>query len=459
MNNTNIFKILLAAFSAAAVSATCVGFSASALMIDPVDAPPYKVIMSFQAGSDQLWEEGETNVATIESDGSYDVSYTFVEGSASVEAVILDTDINAYAYAPEGSTDPIADSSISMVIDAITLVRADGTEEAVAYNGPSDGAFRTGDNGTSVRYNILNNWTSPAVADIDATLPGEGALAGDTFKVSFTITGITGEAVTPEDPDTPDDPDTPAEGEFVIPEGSYYTFMSVQAGGEQLWEATKQNTAIFTEDGTYDMSYTFTSGSASIEACIIDSNINAYDFAPEGTTDPIAEGSVNMVVDSVKLVRADGTEEVIEYTPSEGAFRTGDNGSSIRMNILNQWTTPSALDIPTTLPGEGANEGDTLTVTFTITGLGDSPFSEVSYGDVDGDGVIALADATLVLSEYAKASAGLDATFTEAQVTAADVDGDGIISLADATNILKYYAAVNAGLEVNIADFFPVAAQ
>ncbi len=453
MNKTHIFKKMLAAFSATAVGATCVGFSASALTLDPVEELPYQVVMSFQAGSDMIWDPGDTNVATIESDGSYEVSYTFVEGSASVEAVILDTDINAYAYAPEDCTDPIAEGSVKMTIDAITLVRADGTEDAIDYNGPSKGAYRTGDNGTSIRYNILNNWTSPAVADIDAALPGDGALAGDTFKVSFTIKGITGEADTP---DTPIVPDTPTEDDFVIPEDAYYTFMSIQAGAEQLWEATEQNTAIFTADGTYDMSYTFTVGSASIEACIIDSNINAYDFAPEETTDPIAEGSVKMTIDSVKLVRADGTEEVIEYTPSAVAFRVGDNGSSIRYNILNTWSKPVTADISSTLPGEGANEGDTLTVTFTISGLGNSPFSEVVYGDIDGDGVVALNDGSAVLSEYAKIAAGLTATFTDAQKTAADVDGDGVVSLSDASKILGYYAACAAGLNPDPADFFTV---
>ncbi len=439
MKHTNNFKRMLAAFSAAAVSATCISFSAFAAL-EEVEGPPYTVFMSVQAGGESLWEPAETNTATVEGDGSYSVSYVFTDGSASIEACILDSNINAYAYAPEGATDPIAEGSVNMVVDSVTLTRAiDGTVEEVAYNGPSEGAFRVGDNGSSIRYNVLNQWTSPAVTDIDTVLPGEGANEGDTLTVNFTITGLGTE-----------------EEEFVIPEGSYYTFMSVQAGAESLWEATEQNTAIFTADGTYTMSYAFVSGSASIEACIIDSNINAYDFIEEGQ-DPIADSPISMTIDGITLTRAlDGTVEEVAYNgPSEGAFRTSDDGASIRYNVLNQWTSPVVTDIDTVLPGEGANEGDVLTVTFTISGLGDSPFS-VLYGDVDGDGTIALADATSILSEFASLAVGNAATFDADQIVRADVDGDGEVALADATAVLNYFAAAGAGMDPDPADYFAV---
>lgn len=238
----------------------------------------------------------------------------------------------------------------------------------------------------------------------------------------------------------------------------YTVFMSVQAGAESLWDPAEENSVEFSVDGTYELNYTFTQGSASIEAVIIDSSINAYAFAPEECSDPIAEGSVQMTIDSIVLNRVDGTVDTIEYTgPSTGAFRTGDNGTCIRYNILNNWTSPKVADIPAELPGEGAGEGDVLTVTFTITGIGGS--SDVMYGDVDGDGAIGLSDASAILGQYATKAAGGEGSFDEAQMKAADVNADGSIDLSDASAVLKYYAAAAAGMNPVISDYFPAAAQ
>lgn len=54
-------------------------------------------------------------------------------------------------------------------------------------------------------------------------------------------------------------------------------------------------------------------------------------------------------------------------------------------------------------------------------------------GDVDGDGVVDLADAVLVINHYVGKPV---TTFIE---KAADVDGDGVIDLADAVLIINYY--------------------
>ena len=54
-------------------------------------------------------------------------------------------------------------------------------------------------------------------------------------------------------------------------------------------------------------------------------------------------------------------------------------------------------------------------------------------GDVDGDGVVDLADAVLVINHYVGKPV---ATFND---KAADVDGDGVIDLADAVLIINYY--------------------
>ena len=54
-------------------------------------------------------------------------------------------------------------------------------------------------------------------------------------------------------------------------------------------------------------------------------------------------------------------------------------------------------------------------------------------GDVDGDGVVDLADAVLVINYY------VGKTVNNFAAKAADVDGDGVIDLADAVKIINYY--------------------
>ncbi len=64
-------------------------------------------------------------------------------------------------------------------------------------------------------------------------------------------------------------------------------------------------------------------------------------------------------------------------------------------------------------------------------------------GDPDGDGKVSVEDAVMVLTYYAKRSAGLSA---EIDLYAADVNKDDVIGVEDAVGILTYYAKASAGL-------------
>ena len=67
------------------------------------------------------------------------------------------------------------------------------------------------------------------------------------------------------------------------------------------------------------------------------------------------------------------------------------------------------------------------------TGSQSSVDQTLIVGDVDGDGVVDLADAVLVINHYVGKPV---TTFIE---KAADVDGDGVVDLADAVLIINYY--------------------
>lgn len=104
---------------------------------------------------------------------------------------MLSTDINAYAFAPEGTSNPVADGTAKITINSIKVVRVgSGEEAAIAYNGPSEHSMFLNDDGSTLRVNILNTWaTAQNTTDIDPNVPG-GLAAGDKVVVDFAVSGI-----------------------------------------------------------------------------------------------------------------------------------------------------------------------------------------------------------------------------------------------------------------------------
>ncbi len=70
-------------------------------------------------------------------------------------------------------------------------------------------------------------------------------------------------------------------------------------------------------------------------------------------------------------------------------------------------------------------------------------------GDLDGNDVIDLSDAQIVLGSYAQSAAGIG---TGLQSAAADINGDGTVDLTDAGFILSYYAQNAAGMNPSWED-------
>ena len=120
-----------------------------------------------------------------------------VNGSETIEAMILSTNINAFSFAPEGASTPTGGlpegCTAKVEIDSIEIQHVGGGSTPLAYAGPSEGALRTADDGTSIRVNIMNVWTQPQVNDIgtgEHVSPDGGLAAGDKIVVNFTVSGI-----------------------------------------------------------------------------------------------------------------------------------------------------------------------------------------------------------------------------------------------------------------------------
>ena len=71
--------------------------------------------------------------------------------------------------------------------------------------------------------------------------------------------------------------------------------------------------------------------------------------------------------------------------------------------------------------------------------------ADYTKGDVDGDGVVDLADAVLVINYY------VGRPVNKFVAKAADVDGDGVIDLADAVRIINFYVGKVQSLAPSIS--------
>ena len=85
----------------------------------------------------------------------------------------------------------------------------------------------------------------------------------------------------------------------------------------------------------------------------------------------------------------------------------------------------------------------TTTTPFTTTSTTTTTAPAFKLGDVDGNGMIEVTDAVLVLTYYAKSAAGIAVTIDS---RSADVNQDGIVDVVDAVEILTCYARQAAGL-------------
>lgn len=71
--------------------------------------------------------------------------------------------------------------------------------------------------------------------------------------------------------------------------------------------------------------------------------------------------------------------------------------------------------------------------------------STVTIPDINGDGIIDSADASMILTAYSKIIAGEDTGLTDKQLKACDANLDGTIDSADASLVTQFYTEAVAG--------------
>ncbi|MBQ3915699.1 MAG: hypothetical protein II690_03815, partial [Ruminococcus sp.] len=74
-------------------------------------------------------------------------------------------------------------------------------------------------------------------------------------------------------------------------------------------------------------------------------------------------------------------------------------------------------------------------------------------GDVDRNGSVTSADASLILKAYADISTGNAPSLDDEQLFLANVNSDGAISSTDASLVLKYYSAMSGSYKGSVEEF------
>lgn len=241
------FKKMVAVLSAAAITAASMASISVSAEVEATDEPPYTAWLCVQAGATQQWapDDATSEPATITGEGgSYTVSATIPEGggSATIECMILSTNINAYAFVQEGK-DPWVDGTAKIEIDSITIEHTDGSTLDLDYTGPSDGAFSKENDGVSLRINIYNVWGND-IKDIP-TEPEGGLADGDKILVNFTVSGLT-------PPPAAALGDVDGNGEYEIND-AFLALMecsNVSAGSDPTFDEEKMACADVDGDGT-----------------------------------------------------------------------------------------------------------------------------------------------------------------------------------------------------------------
>jgi hypothetical protein len=166
-----VFAAATAAASVGALSLAPIGVSA--VTLEPTSTAPYTVFMNLISGSESVSEPDGANGVSIETDGTYTVIYTYEEGASTIDFLTLDSNINAYAFAPSGSTDPVADGTVNISVDTIELVRANGTTTTLAQTTTT----------TSVQADAAD-----AAEESTATTTADAATTTDGAAVTTTTT-------------------------------------------------------------------------------------------------------------------------------------------------------------------------------------------------------------------------------------------------------------------------------
>ena len=286
---------------------------------------------------------------------------------------------------------------------------------------------------SGVAYPTLLKAYIPGVVDPSTVAPSEETPSEETPSEETpseetpseeTPSEETPSEVTPSE-ETPSE-ETPTDE----PVSDAYTFaLHGQFGGNSFWGDSKDTvtppSVSVSESGTYTVKLEAAGETHDGDmALFLDSDVNIYQYAINEDSTGIADGTLNVTVDSIKV---DG----VDVELGEMKLMTMDDGKSLRLTVVNPWSDPAVAGINADI-----TVAESMEITFTVQlGLDEeqpgTP-SDLVYGDVNGDGVVDIMD-VIALNKFLLGSSSLE----DSGRAAADVDLSGGIDSTDSLNILK----------------------
>ena len=180
----------------------------------------------------------------------------------------------------------------------MNLITASAAVREITYTGPSSGAFAKNDDGSTLRFNIYNEWVNPVIKDMNNTGVFEEAI-----DVTFTVSGLTG-SVNKNDDGSDGEP--------------YAAELVGTVGTDQFWGAGKNgntvtnDSVLITGNGQYTVSFNLSSPADTVLCLILSTNINAYNYDAGGNPE---KTGITFNIDKIVTQDSSQSEETTEPIP------------------------------------------------------------------------------------------------------------------------------------------------
>lgn len=180
----------------------------------------------------------------------------------------------------------------------MNLITASAAVREITYTGPSSGAFAKNDDGSTLRFNIYNEWVNPVIKDMNNT-----GVFEDAIDVTFTVSGLTG-SVNKNDDGSDGEP--------------YAAELVGTVGTDQFWGAGKNgntvtnDSVLITGNGQYTVSFNLSSPADTVLCLILSTNINAYNYDAGGNPE---KTGITFNIDRIVTQDSSQSEETTEPIP------------------------------------------------------------------------------------------------------------------------------------------------
>ncbi len=252
---------------------------------------------------------------------------------------------------------------------------AASAEVTIPYSANSD--IACGDDGVSLRRNILNTWGND-VTDIESTAVAE------YITVNFTISGLNGATSNAE-----------ANAKYDCNGTNFVAFVAGAAGGNVRHNneggAIGDQYVTITGDGDYSVTWNLESASGSIECLYLQTNINYLAFgsdeekAKKDSEREITDSGLSLTINSIKTGDAP-EEETTEESNTEGETTTEAESTTTEGGGTTASTTSTTAKSTTTTT---AKSNSSAATTAAAPASSSDSVSNTPTGDTTGIAVIA----------------------------------------------------------------------